>query len=279
MGNCLFCGQKAGFFKKKHAACETSYILGKHDIIQRIIKAISETSDFQTLDNEISKIAMQSYINGNEIKNLYVEGFDEAVNLFLDDGILSIEEEEKTLKYRQYYELEQEQADKNGSLSKIIKAIVLRDILEGKIPESRITINGPLPIMLQNSEKIIWLFNYVSFYEQRTRTEYQGRSQGVSIKIAKGLYYRTGAFKGHPVQIEEMKFIGTGMVVLTNINFYFTSSLKNLKLPYNRIITADPYEDGIGLQKDGVNAKPQIFKGLDGWFIYNVISNLNQIKS
>jgi hypothetical protein len=277
MGNCLFCGQKAGFLKKKHVACETNYILGKQDIIKRITIAISEISDFKKLDNEIGTIAKKNYINSSEIKNLYIKGFDEAVNQFLNDGILTIEEEEKTLKFRQYYNLEQEQADQNGSLQKILMASILRDILEGKIPESRLEINGPLPVILQNSEKIIWLFNYVSYNEQRTRTEYQGRSQGVSIKIAKGLYYRAGAFKGNPVQIEEMKCIGIGMVILTNKNFYFTSSNKNLKIPYNRIITIDQYEDGIGLQKDGVNTKPQIFKGLDGWFTYNLISNLNKI--
>jgi hypothetical protein len=36
----------------------------------------------------------------------------------------------------------------------------------------------------------------------------------------------------------------------------------------------DPYEDGIGLQKDGATAKPLIFKNIDGWFTYNAISNL-----
>ena len=47
-------------------------------------------------------------------------------------------------------------------------------------------------------------------------------------------------------------------------------------MPYNKLITIDPYEDGIGLQKDGSTAKPIILKGIDGWFTYNVISNLSQ---
>lgn len=38
-------------------------------------------------------------------------------------------------------------------------------------------------------------------------TIYQGKTQGVSVRIAKGLYYRTGSFKGNPVKIEEMKYI------------------------------------------------------------------------
>ena len=113
-------------------------------------------------------------------------------------------------------------------------------------------------------------------YEQRTRTQYQGGYSGVSVRIAKGVYYRTGGFKGHPVKIEEMKYIGTGIFAITNKHVYFASSSKSFRIQFGKIITMDPYEDGIGLQKDGATAKPQVFKNIDGWFTYNVISNLNK---
>ena len=34
-----------------------------------------------------------------------------------------------------------------------------------------------------------------------------------------------------------------------------------------------PFEDGVGLQKDGVSAKPQFLCGGDGWLLYNMIMN------
>jgi hypothetical protein len=52
--------------------------------------------------------------------------------------------------------------------------------------------------------------------------------------------------------------------------------VKNFRIEFNKIITMTKYEDGIGLQKDWVSAKPRIFKNLDGWFAYNAISNLNK---
>lgn len=277
MGNCIYCGQKAGFFKSKHKDCESNYFDSKKKIIENIHTAITKNSDFEVLENNIKEIADKNYIKPYEIIDLYIKGFDNAVESFLDDGVLTTEEEDKISQFKTHYNFEQKVIDKNGSLQKVVKAVILREILDGQIPEPKLHIQGNLPFLLQKNENVIWIFQNVDFFEQRTRTVYQGQTQGVSIRIAKGLYYRTGSFKGNPVKIEEMKYISRGLVALTNKQIYFASLEKNFKVPYNKIVTIDPYEDGVGLQKDGANTKPQVFKGLDGWFTYNLILNLNQI--
>lgn len=277
MGNCIYCGQKAGFLKSKHKDCESNYFDSKNKIIENICTAITKDSDFDNLENKIKEIAEKNYVKPDEIIDLYTKGFDKAVDSFLDDGILTTDEEDKISKFKTHYNFEQNVIDKNGSLQKVVKAAILREILDGQIPETKLNIQGNLPFLLQKNENVIWIFQNVDFYEQRTRTVYQGKTQGVSVRIAKGLYYRTGSFKGNPVKIEEMKYISKGLVALTNKQIYFSSSAKNFKVPYNKIVTIDPYEDGVGLQKDGANTKPQVFKGLDGWFTYNLISNLNQM--
>jgi len=68
---------------------------------------------------------------------------------------------------------------------------VLRELMEGKIPE-RMKVSGNLPFMLQKAEQLIWVFPDVTYYEDRTRRQYVGRSHGVSIRIARGFYYRAG---------------------------------------------------------------------------------------
>jgi hypothetical protein len=77
-------------------------------------------------------------------------------------------------------------------------------------------ITGPMPINLQKGEQIIWLFNNVSYHAVRTKTRYVGGSHGVSIRIAKGLYYRVGAFKGERVQTKNLVLEGIGALVITN---------------------------------------------------------------
>ena len=278
MGVCTYCGKKSGFLKKEHPECRSNRFNAKYEIIDNVTEAIIQSLDFDNLTNEINVIAEKNYLKQDEIPNLIVEGFDNAIDSFLDDGILTEDEENKINIFLSYYNFEQKIIDKNGSLQRVVKTSILKEILDGKIPNlPKMNDRDNLPFMLQKAESIIWLFENVDYYQQITKTVYEGRTQGVSFKIAKGIYYRTGAFKGRPVRLDEMKHLATGSVALTNKNIYFASALKNLRIPYNKIITIDQYEDGIGLQKDGANTKPQVFKGLDGWFTYNLISNLNQL--
>lgn len=277
MGKCKYCGLNAGFLKSKHKDCFEKFQNGKFEIIQEIEKAITNTSDFVGLDNKLKAIASGSFIKADEINSLMLNGFDNSVDKVLEDGILTVEEEDQISKFKEYYNLEQSALNKNGSLERIVKSSIIRYILEGQIPESKIDIQGNLPFNLDKSEKIIWLFNNSQFYEQTTRTEFHGRSQGISMRIAKGVYYRTSTFKGYPIKTTEMQFVSNGLTCLTDKHIYFASSVKSFKIPYNKIITIDPYDDGVGFQKDGSSAKPIVLKGIDSWFTYNVISNLTKL--
>lgn len=276
MGKCKYCGQKTGLLSSKHKECEVKYLTGKTEIAQLIESTIIETADFQNLKSDVERLAHEYFVKNEEIDSIYTIGFDNSIEKFLEDGILSTEEEENVGEFKEKLDLSQDVLDKNGSLQKVMKASILRDLTEGNIPEPKINIQGHLPFNFQKAEKLVWVFQNVEFYEQRTRTQYQGGYSGASIRVAKGLYYRTGSFRGNPVRIEEMKYIDTGIFAVTNKHLYFASSSKNFRTPFNKIITIDPYEDGIGLQKDGATAKPQVFKNIDGWFTYNAISNLNQ---
>lgn len=277
MGDCIFCGQSAGFLKSKHQACELNYQTGSLQIIESIKSAILSKSDFNKLENDVKDIASKGFIKPIELNDLYTQGFDKAVDFFLNDSIITTDEELKIYKFRSHFNFGQEIIDKNGSLQKIVKSSILRDVLNGRPPAAKMNIQGNLPFLLQKSESLIWIFKNVDFYEQRTQTVFHGRSQGLSFRLAKGVYYRTGTFKGHPVKTEEMKYICNGLIGLTDKNLYFAAPMKNFKIPYNKIVALDPYDDGLGIQKDGVSSKPQILKGLDSWFTYNLISNLNSL--
>lgn len=277
MSNCKFCGQKAGFLNTKHKECEEKYIQGKPAIVSYIVNRISEGNDFYDLLTQVRKKAVDNYIDYSEIDDLITQAFDIAVDKMLDDGIINEDEEEKIATFREQLNLSQDVIDKNQSLQKVVKASILRDVTGGNTtPNPRQKIDGLIPFNFSKSETLIWLFQNVDFYEQRIKTHYQGGYSGVSLRIAKGVYYRTGGFRGHPVKKEEMKFISSGLLGITNKHIYFSSFNKSFRIQISKIVTLNPYEDGIGVQKDGVSSKPQVFSNIDGWFTYNLISNLNQ---
>ena len=276
MSICKLCGKKAGLFKSLHKECLAAYEVGKRNIVDLMGKGFCKETDFTTIETEAKKVAAHSYIKADELNELYLQGFEKSIELFLDDGVVTVEEEQVIQNFKSHFHFNDSVLDKKGFLQRVMKSLILRDIFEAKLP-SRISFSEDLPFLLQKDEKIIWLFEAVECHEQRTKTTYEGRSQGVSVRIAKGLYYRTGSFKGNPVTSEHSVLLGTGILAITNKNLFFSSSSKTFKTSLLKLISLTPYTDGIGVQKDGVSAKPQIFKPLDGSFAYNLISNLSKL--
>ncbi len=123
----------------------------------------------------------------------------------------------------------------------------------------------------------MWVFQNVDYYEEKIRTRYVGGFQGVSIRIAKGLYYRTSAFKGERVQTSQTIHADIGLLGVTNKHIYFEGPSKRFRINYNKIVSFEPFSDGIGVQRDAQTAKPQSFSTGDGWFTYNLITNLAQM--
>jgi hypothetical protein len=276
MGKCIYCGEQVGFLKKTHKECSRRYEQGKSEIISLVGKAGSEGGNLERLETSIKQVASSSHIDTSTVNALVISGWEKAVDVAFEDGILTEEEESVLTELKQHFSLSQQELDGNEAFAKMVKGAVLRDILDGKLPE-RMQIDGNLPFNLQKTEKVVWVFQDVDYYEEKTRTRYVGGSQGVSVRIAKGLYYRTGAFKGERVQTSETIHADTGLLGVTNKHIYFAGPSKRFRINYNKIVSFEPFSDGIGVQRDAQTAKPQSFSTGDGWFTYNLITNLAQM--
>jgi len=99
----------------------------------------------------------------------------------------------------------------------------------------------------------------------------------MSVRVAKGLYYRTGSFRGNPIVTSEATHAGTGILGITTKHIYFAGGQKAFRVPYQKIVSFTPYSDGFGLQRDAQTAKPQSFVVGDGWFVYNLVVNLSKL--
>ena len=93
MGKCLYCGQDAGFFRNKHNECEAKHLKGLSFIKQIIIDCFTHKEDFYLKDSEIRKIVQDSHINKTSLDNMFCSAFDEAIDGYLNDGIVDSAEE------------------------------------------------------------------------------------------------------------------------------------------------------------------------------------------
>lgn len=274
MGKCKYCQREAGFFHSKHEECERKHLAGMAQITAIINDCFISRKDFYLVDKEIKRIMQDSFIDKTTLDNELCALFDNAVDNYLNDGIISTEEKQVVARFIQYTGIEQQRLNANFSLEKVLQSEVLQDILAGNTPSPKLTISGNFPFLLGKSEHLVWFFRNITLYQQKVQREYVGRNRGVSVRIMKGVYYRTGGFKGHPIEREITQRVGVGCVCLTDKNLYFSSPVKSIKIPYSKMLCVESFSNGISIQKDGTNDKPLFFENLNSWFTYNVIANL-----
>lgn len=276
MAVCKYCNESAGFFKKYHPECQLRYFKGESEIKKILTQGLLNESLTEEIKTQIDDICKRSFVSPSEKKSYIISVWEIAVNNFLEDSAISKDEEDKLEKYIEFFGLEQNELDRNGYYFKMIKGAILYELATGKIPQ-RVNLGGvPLSINFDKEEKIIWVFQHVGLYQEKTQRHYEGGSQGVSVKIMKGVYYRTSAFKGRPVDTTYLSQIASGVLAITDKNLYYSSQEKSFKLPYKKIVSTFQYQDGIQIHKDGANSKPMIFLTNDGWFTNNLIENLIQ---
>lgn len=273
MGVCKYCHKDAGWFSSKHSACEEKNLQGINRIKAIIKKCFDLKEDFFLHKPQIDSIINESFIDYDTQVLIYRDLLDEAVTKFLNDGVIDKKEETCIARFIQFTGIPQSTLNTTHALDKVVQSRIIQNILQGNPIKQAITVAGDFPFMLAKNETLIWLYRNITLHEQKIKREYVGRSSGFNIRVAKGVYYRTGGFKGSPIETSYMQKIGVGCVCLTDKNLYFSSIEKSLKIPYNKIISIESYSNGIGIQKDGANSKPVFLEGVSSWFAYNVIAN------
>jgi len=228
---------------------------------------------YEKLEPALTALATYSYVPTAQIHEALIAGWERAADAAIEDRVLSVEEETLLSGFANRFRLSREELERKKGWIRIVMAACLRDVLEGKTP-SRISVSGELPFNFQRSEALVWVFKNVPYYEERTRTRYVGGSNGMSFRLAKGIYYRTSSFESTPVTSAETVRIDSGYLGITTKHVYFTGARKGFRVPYRKIMAFTAFKDGFGIVRDSASAKPQVFQTEDGWFAYNLVRNL-----
>lgn len=272
MGKCIHCGHSVGFLRSKHSECVEQHNRAQQLLRQTVMQCIQGSDDAAQLRSRLLPIAREGYVKPNELDAAMVDGWVCAVESFLEDGLLSRDEESRLALFSARSGIGSELM-RHPMYVQLNKATVLRELAEGNMP-SLPTFREPLPINLQKGESVIWAFSDTEYLEDQIKREIVGRSHGVSLRIMKGVYYRVGAFKGRPVTKQERVSLGLGTLFVTTKHLYFAGSQKSFRVPYSKIVAFEHYSDGIGITRDAASAKPQTFVTKDGWFTCNLIAQI-----
>jgi len=269
MADCPYCHKNAGMLKKEHEECRVA----DQEIADAVGDAVhnGRVAELNSRTQELARRADRPV----DVQSAARRGLGIAIDRILGDGVIDPDEEKLVESLLGELNLTQQASPDEWML--LIKALSLRDVLSGVVPQ-RLKLDQ-VPVVLQKGEQIAWAFPGTDLLEQRVQRASRTISHGLSIRVARGLYYRPGIFDSTPVERAYTATIGNGMLLLTNKNLYFASSAKTLRIPYRKIVSFQPYSDGIGIHRDAVTAKPQMFVTGDGWFTYNMATNLAQLAN
>ena len=234
--------------------------------------ALAASDTYSHLD-ELQSSVKALRLPPDEAMQLLVQAWVAAVEGSMEDGILTQAEENALFRYMAYFNLSRD--DVEDAHRDLVRAAVIRDLTNGEITY-RLNVTDH-PFNLQKNERLVWAFRGVEYIETKTKRERRGTSHGVSIRVARGLYYRPSTFKSRVHEWDENVHVDTGILGVTPKHLYFSGPRKSFRVRYDKIVAYDPFSDGIGYTQDAANAKLKKFVTGDGWFIYNLVTNLSNL--
>lgn len=259
------------FFDNQH-----SYTQARQEAKYQLITSIAAALESEVepdLSSKLIALASKSSVSKAEQEQLLVEGWITAIDRLLSHGELTELNRHRLLAFARSVGLNREALNGDEAVTMLAKAQTLAEVMCGQVPDRGSSISPP-PIKVLQNECIVWVFPQSRYLEDTTQDLYVEGTSGVSVHVRKGVYYHASSFKGHPVDHGDRAYLDTGTCVATSRNLYFVGSSKTMRIPYTQIVSFYPFSNGVGVTRDAAAAKLQAFATGDGWFTYNLFTNL-----
>lgn len=165
-----------------------------------------------------------------------INEFIKKLHQFTMDGYLSPEEEEELRQFQDYYEITPEEIGDEFQYYIAMKTLSL--IKDGELPVLHTN------LLLKVDEKCHYETS-CNLVEQEDRVSYEGGYGGLSFRITKGVYYRTGSSRGERIVEKIKRITDRGRLYITNKRVVFTGDCKNITYKMQGIIDLKLYNDAI----------------------------------
>lgn len=136
---------------------------------------------------------------------------------------------------------------------------LLRD---GKVSVKFAIEGGRSEVVLKENEELQIVLPNMALWEARSVRTSSGGYGGPSFRVAKGVSFRLGVFGSHSSSYEDLTEVDRGRLTLTNQRLVFTGAKRTSDIKLTKIVSVEPYEDGIAVQASG-RLKTQCFAGID----------------
>lgn len=307
MGVCQYCGQSAGWFSDVHEVCVRSGQEGSEKIASLIAATLEKPlpPELPDLDEwyslfgqmlwaevkrQIDSIATEHRTPANHLRVALRVGWSQGAEKVATAGPMRPDRLSVSKNvYRAMGFTDQEMRATDGFIAQVFSTLLWSVMVHGD--PSKIANVPRHPFNLRPGETPLFFFGSVVYSKETVSRGNQGGYGGMSVRVARGVYYHFGGFKGQRTDTTAMKEIDYGGLLLTTQNIYFGGQHTNFRVPYNHVVSFRPEPSGIGLFRDSANAKAEVFTVLEanpeggnpiparpvfGWFVFNLAHALAQ---
>ena len=276
MGNCKYCGEKAGLLKNEHKECRNKLQAGQKKIIEKVQGAVFEKDDLKDLEKEIRKIANNSYVDNVEMRSCIIKGWEAAIDEEISKGLLTDEHEELSKEFIEFFVLSHDELDQNGRLMKAVQSLVIQNLKNGII-EKKFFYPGLQIAGLEEGEETLWAFLDVNFYMVLMENTFvlDGKSykpNNIPDDVKEYINQPQNSIKS-----KESYHVSTGIFVITNKHVIFYGEKARIPMQWDDITSIKLYDDGVEIQKGSMINSPMLFETKDGWFTYELIKGLRDL--
>ena len=271
--SCLKCSQPLGFLSQwllgRRYFCKDCYqeILselnqGLNRYAEYLQKAIRDGKLSPSEEKKLKEIQEKYKLTKEAVKLASTNAYFKVYQEVISDRKVTDEELEQINELRRKLELAEEEI--SPTLQTLAKLRFLTQLEEGILPEIE------TDIFLRKKE-VAHYQTFAELYEERVKKEYVGGHSGFSIRIAKGVYWRVGGFKGRPIERTIITQIDQGKLVVTNKRLVFSGERKSFSVPFSRLIDLELFKDAVKINREG-KVKKEYFVVRDPEILAKIIT-------
>jgi hypothetical protein len=172
-----------------------------------------------------------------------------VISLALYVGIVAVAGIMRDMKTRAADRREAEQAEA-AAIQSELDGFVAR-VSAGNLPDETHNVTG---VVLKPNERCCAYARNVDHVLNKKHTSYVGGSQGISFRIAKGVRYHVGAYKGHRVTTVDQVVSDNGSLYVTDKRVVFAGSAQVISVQLKQLGDVRVFSDGLALIQEN---KPQ----------------------
>lgn len=226
--------------------------LNKSAFKQALLQAVDDgkltKEEIDELDSKKSELGLTE----EDVRGMRADAFAAAFAVAKADKQITEDEERELKEIQEYLGLGDDEIQ--TTKKELAHLRLLNEIQKGNLPTITLT-----NLVTTKGEIGYWAEPAILAEEKVIRRNYQGGSQGVSLRIMKGVSYRVGASRGHIVNQTGLVPVSTGDIIITNKRIIFRGDGKSFAVKLDKLLDMQIFSNGLQFSENN-KSKPRLVK-------------------